>query len=422
MSSFSVKDFGAHGTGTHKETAILQEALDAVSESGGGTVVFPAGTYLTGALFLTEGVDVCLEEGAVILGSPDIEDYPYGPTRFEGRTCPWPAALINAKGLNDFAMYGEGVIDGGGAPYWKKFWDERQVAVDKGRPFSNRDVPRPRLVFIEDCSSVSVLGLTLRNSGFWNLHLFQCEQVLVQGLTISAPHEGATRAASSDAIDIDVCTNVIIRDCDFDTDDDCVCIKGGKGPDAHQMNLPTENVLVENCRFGFGHGVLTVGSEACIARNITVRGCELDGENNLVRFKFRDDTVQLFENIVFEDITIRQGGWLFDIKSWISRQDEVMASGKPSTIRGLTVRNVTAHNMQSPGIIQAVGPHTVIENIRLENIEFTSSGDGSAAPSRFDAQEIQDGAQAGVFRVEGVTNMSVVNMTIDGKAFDYSQG
>jgi polygalacturonase len=415
---FEPISFGAAGDGKAIDTAAVQSAIDAASASGGGAVVLRKGNFRCGSIFLKTGVRFIIERNASIVGSRDLADYVIQDTRFEGRTCRWPLALVNASGLSDVCIEGEGAIDGDGEPFWKQFWDARREAVEKNAPFTNRDIMRPRLVFVDSCSLVSVRGVELRNSAFWNLHLYNSDQVTVEGISVKAPHEGI-RAASSDAMDIDACANVLVRDCSFATDDDCVCIKGGKGADAHEINRPTENIVVERCHFGFGHGVITFGSEACKVRNVTVRDCVVEGENNTVRFKFRDDTVQSFENIVFERIDIRNSGWLFDMKSWVSRQDEVLASGLPTTVRNLVVRDITATGMKSPGIIAATPPAVRIENVLLERINVAGiPGATDCAPSREDDLEQLGGAIPGKLTIVGVSDCRIKDVIIDGKKME----
>lgn len=383
-----ITDFGARGDGKFLCTRAIQSAFDESAETG-ATVVVPEGIFCCGSLFLRQGMSLELEKGAVLLGSSRLRDYVIEPTRFEGRTCAWPLALLNIRNLSDVHIYGKGIIDGNGYPFWKQFWESRAEAVACGRSFSNRDSMRPRLVFAEQCSNVRIEGITLQNSAFWHLHLFASNTILIEGLTIQAPHE-QVRAASSDAIDIDACQHVVVRDCTFSTDDDCVCIKGGKGPDAHVINEPTQDILVENCRFGFGHGVITIGSEAALVQDVVVRDCKVDGENTLLRCKFRGDTYQHFQHITFEDIEIRNGGWLFDVQPWVSRQDELMGSNLPSTVSDLVVRRVQATDMQSPGVLGIASTLLKMERIRLESIQYTSRTNATGALIRADVLERQE--------------------------------
>lgn len=402
---FDIRDYGAVPERIALNTEAFRKAIDAAAEVH-GTVIVTGGCYRTGAIFLKSGMRLHIEKGSVIMGSASIADYPVRNTRFEGRTCAWPVALVNADGADGTVIDGEGCIDGNGIGFWKLFWDKRSYAVEHNEQFSNRDIMRPRLIFINSCRNILIKDISLQNSAFWNIHLYNSEAVCIDGISVCSPHE-EVRAASSDAVDIDACSAVTVRNCNITTDDDCICIKGGKGPDAHLVNHPTENICIENCSFGFGHGMVTIGSEASLVRNVYVRNCRVDGRNNIIRFKFRDDTMQLFENIVFDGITVHNGRWLFDMQRWDNRQDESMSDGQLFTkLSNIIIRNIEAYNMESPGTIGGRTFTGVTENMLLEHITVTTA------------------AVCGTEQSEGIDCASVekcrllVNPAVQLKAFD----
>ncbi len=164
-------------------------------------------------------------EGAVLKGSDDISDYPKIPSRMEGQSLDYFAALVNAYGVNNFSISGNGTIDGNGAKYWDAFWQRRK----RESQVHQFEVSRPRLLFIWNCNDVLVQDVQLRNAGFWTSHYYQCRNVKVWNVRITSPHE-AQRAPSTDAIDLDVCTNVLIKGCYLSVNDDAIALKGGKGP------------------------------------------------------------------------------------------------------------------------------------------------------------------------------------------------
>lgn len=411
---YDIKTFGACGDGKTLCTQSIQHTIDLASQSN-GAVVISEGIYLTGSLFLRENTSLVLEDNAILLGSQDIADYPVENTRFEGRMCTWPLALINAKNLNNISIKGSGIIDGNGYPFWKQFWEARDLAIKANAPFSNRDIARPRLLFLENCRNVTVQGITLQNSAFWHFHLYLCQDVEISSISIKAPH-AETRAASSDGIDIDASKNIAIRNSYFETDDDCICLKNGKGPKAHILNPPTENITIEDCTFGFGHGAVTLGSEAARIANVTVRNCQIIGENTLVRCKFRNDTNQAFSKIMFENIHISNGGWLFDIQTWVSRQDEILSPEKESALLSdLVVRNVTATGLISPGILGEETSCLSMQGIRLENITIYSLSTGDKKLSRSDSLEEQNGAVPGTLTFAKNQDITWKDVVIDGK-------
>ena len=408
---YNIIDYGAISDGVTLNTSFIQKAIDEASLHNNSTVVIPEGIFLSGAIYLKKGVNLQID--GTLLGSSVITDYPMVETRFEGHEEVWPDALINIDSISDFTIKGKGIVDGNGIPYYKQFWKERDEAIKKGLPFVNKDVPRPRLFYIRHCSDFTIEGIHLKNSGFWNLHIYDSYNVTVRNIHVSSPHEGEIRAASTDGIDIDACENVVLRESYFEVDDDCICIKGGKGPDAHIENKPTKNILIEDCVIGFGHGAVTFGSEACLVENVTIRNLQVNGENQVVRFKFRGDTNQSFKNILFENIEMTSG-IVFAIRPWISRQDEVYGDDKPSLIENLTVRNVVAKDVMAPGMILADPPLTVIKDLVLENISIETSKNIKML-SRHDAYEEERSALRDKLELQNISSYVIRNVRVNGK-------
>ena len=280
-------------------TKQLQNLIDFVSENGGGVIFVPAGTYYTGALFFKQGVHLYVSESGVLKGSDDISDYPVCKTRIEGESCMYYPALINADGIDGFVMCGKGTIDGNGLRSWKAFWQRRAWNPD----CTNKDEQRPRLVYISNSTNVLIANLRLQNSHFWTNHIYKCNHVKFIGCHIYAP-KSPVPAPSTDAIDIDVCTDVLVKDCYMEVNDDAVALKGGKGPwaDEDPDNGANERVLIEDCRYGFCHSGLTCGSESIHNKNILVRRIVVDGISQMLHFKLRPDTPQRYEYITVENI------------------------------------------------------------------------------------------------------------------------
>lgn len=368
---FAVTDFGATPNDATLDTAAIQRAIDEAGAAGGGRVVLAGGTFRSGALFLRQGVEFHVAAGATLLGSNRIEDYPRAPTRVEGKHQEWRVALLNAANLSGVRFTGAGVVDGNGILFWAAFWQRRK----ENPKCTNLEVERPRLMFLDSCRDVRIEGLTFRDSGFWNLHLYRCRDVTIADVTVKAPDSGNIRAPSSDGLDLDSCRDVVVRRCNFSVGDDCIALKGTKGPDADQDadSPPVENVLIEDCTFGEGHGVLTCGSEATVVRNVTVRRCKVTGANNLLSLKLRRDTPQRYEDIVVENIEldVAAGGRLLKVQPWSQFLD---LGGEPQP--RVSVKNVTVRNVR--GTIGGVGTlvtheTATIEGFTLENIELKAA-------------------------------------------------
>jgi len=253
----------------------------------------------------------------VLTGSDDVSDYDLKQTRIEGQTCTYFTALINVEGVQGFTMCGKGTVDGNGFRSWKAFWLRRRW----NPKCTNKDEQRPRLVYISDSTDVVIAGLTLQNSHFWTTHLYRCQRVKYLNCHITSPAL-PVKAPSTDAIDIDVCTDVLVKGCYMSVNDDSVVLKGGKGPwaDTDPNNGSNERILVEDCTYGFCHGVLTCGSESVHDRNVLVRRIDMQGVGNLLVLKMRPDTPQHYEYITIEQVKGKVGMFL-NINPWMQFYD-----------------------------------------------------------------------------------------------------
>lgn len=317
LTEYNIKDDGT------VQTKEIQQVIDMIYKQGGGVLVIPKGTYRTGSLYFKQGVHLYVSEGGVLLGSDDISDYDIKETRIEGETCPYFTALINADGVDGFTMFGPGTIDGNGLKSWKAFWLRRAW----NPKCTNKDEQRPRLVYISNSKNVLLADLHLQNSHFWTTHLYKCDHVKYINCTITSP-AAPIKAPSTDAIDIDVCSDVLVKNCYLEVNDDSVVLKGGKGPWADEAleNGANERILIEDCVYGFCHGCMTCGSESIHNKNIIMRRIKVHDGNNLLWLKMRPDTPQHYEYITIEDVEgkiknfINVNPWtqFFDLKG---RQD-----------------------------------------------------------------------------------------------------
>lgn len=373
LSSVGAQDYvitklGAHTDSTTLNTQVIQQIIDKAYADGGGTIVVPKGVYLTGALFFRPNTRLRLEEGAILKGSDDISHYPLIPSRMEGRSLLYYAALINAYYVDSFSITGPGTINGNGLRFWKTFWAYRDSMRKIGKEATNLEVHRPRLLFIWGCNNVTMRNVNLRNAGFWTTHLYQCQNVLIENCDIRSPYRPVP-APSTDGVDIDVCKKVTIRNCYISVNDDAVVIKGGKGPDAHkrQENGIVEDVLVENCTFGEAHATLTLGSESIHARNITMRNCKVENNAPILKLKMRPDTYQLFENITIDNITGKCGA-IINVNPWKQFFNLGGSNEKPfGTVRNITISNLKVE-CKRVGEIEG-NPSDKVSDIVFRNIE-----------------------------------------------------
>ena len=339
---YVLTECGVAADSTLLQTAAIQAVIDRASASGGGVIVVPRGTFLSGALFFKQGTHLHIEAGGKLKGIDAIKHYPLLKTRIEGQTRDYFAALVNADSVDHFTISGPGTIDGNGLRFWEEFWIRRRFNPE----CTNLEALRPRLVYLSHCNDVQVQDVHLINSGFWTNHLYRCRRVKYIGCTIYAPHEPAeSKAPSSDALDIDVCTDVLVHGCRISVNDDAVVIKGGKGTwaDRQPENGPTENVIVQQCHYGFVHGCLTLGSESLHDRNIILRDCHVENASRVLWLKMRPDTPQHYEQLRVERITGSCGSFLF-VRPWTQffqpseRADMPLSECHDITIRDIQMR------------------------------------------------------------------------------------
>lgn len=306
---YCITNYGVQNDSTILQTERIQAVIDKAAQEGGGVICIPKGTFLSGSLFFRPRTHLYLEKGATLKGSDDISHFDAIDTRLEGQNLTYFAALVNVIGVDGFTLSGEGKINGNGLRFWKSFWLRRQVNPQ----CTNLEELRPRLVYIADSKNVQLSGVRLENSPFWTTHLYRCENVKLLNLSIFAPHS-PVKAPSSDAIDIDVCKNVLVKGCYMSVNDDAIALKGGKGPWADQdkvNNGSNLNIIIEDCIWGFCHSALTCGSESIHNRNILVRRCRVEHAQRLLWLKMRPDTPQNYEYIQLEDITGSAINFLF---------------------------------------------------------------------------------------------------------------
>ncbi len=364
---FVVTDFGAVADAKTLNTAAIQKAIDAAAAAGGGTVVIPAGKFLSGSIFLKPGVELWLDEGAVLFGSNNIEDYPKRETRIEGHFEPWRMALVNAQQLDHVRIGGKGRLDGNGVKFWEAFWQRRR----ENPRCTNLEVERPRLMFIDRCTDVRLEGLALQDSGFWNLHVYRCRDVTIEGVRITIPSAtGTLRGPSTDGMDIDSSQHVTIRRCYISCNDDNIALKGSKGPLAGQDtdSPPVENILVEDTEVGDGNGLITCGSEATTVRNVTVRNCTISGRATMLTLKLRPDTPQHYEHITMDGITLAGEGRVLNVAPWTQFFDLKGHPPPSRQVNDITLRNIRG-KFRTLGTLRG-NRGDVIRDFTLENLDL----------------------------------------------------
>lgn len=367
---FIITDYGVASDSTILQTAAIQAVIDSAAACVPAQVVIPEGTYLSGSLFFKPGTHLVLEEGAKLKGSDAIGDYQIIDTRLEGRTIKYFAALVNAIDCDGFTISGKGTIDGNGHKFYHEFWLRREVNPD----CTNLEALRPRMLYVANSNNVAVSGISMVNSGFWTNHLYNCRHIKYDGVTILAPTRGYPKGPSTDAIDLDACQDVAIRNCHMDVNDDAVCLKGGKGTyvDTIPGNGPCRNVIISDCTFGLTNAGITFGSEAWDCKNVILKDCAFNGTTRVLLFKMRPDTPQLYRHVLVDGASgLVENG--VEVQTWTQFFDKADRDPMPpSSVENVTVRNL---QLKCTGRLLHVDrdPNFTLASFRFENIDAEAS-------------------------------------------------
>lgn len=306
-----VNDFGAIKDSTKVISKIIQQAIDKAAKAGGGVVAFKPGVYLTGSIFLKSNVHLKIDKGVLLKGSQSFDDYPEIDTRIAGIEMKWPAALINVIDQKNVMVSGKGKVNAQGKFCWDKYWAMRKEYEPKGlRWIVDYDAKRVRTFLVQSSSDVTLKGLTFSNAGFWTVQLLYSDHLTVDGVTIRNNEDG--KGPSTDGIDIDSSSWVLVENCDIDCNDDDFCLKAGRDADGLRVNRPTEYVVIRKCVARKGGGLLTLGSETSGGiRHVLATDLVAMGTGNGFHIKSATTRGGVVEDIHFRNITMDSVGNAF---------------------------------------------------------------------------------------------------------------
>src|ERR1043166_207031 len=303
MRVFSANGFGAKGDGVRNSTKAIQETIDACSQTGGGIVTFKPGNYVTGALFLKSEVNLRLDAGVTLLASQDDGDYPSIWTRVAGIEMKWPAALINVNDQHNVKVSGSGTINGRGDKWWERYSEARLHYDARGlRWAADYDAERVRLMVIWKSTDVTIQNLNLQRSGFWTIQVVYSDHVTVDGIKITQ-----NAGPSTDGVDVDSSSHVLVENCDIDDDDDDICLKAGRDADGLRVNRPTEYVLIRNNTARHGSSIVAFGSETSGGiHDVVVDHNHGIGTSEGIRFKSARTRGGFVEDVLIRDLTMEK--------------------------------------------------------------------------------------------------------------------
>lgn len=384
---FDIRHYGADAHDLRRTSAAITAAIAACAASGGGRVEIPAGVWPTAGIRLKSGVELHVAKGATLRFSTDPTDYlPLVLTRFEGVECMNYAPLIYAYEAHDIAVTGAGTLDG--QADWHNWWNwisRSDKAIASGRqdaeqrlaqmaqdntPVEQRAMGpgaylRPSFIQPYRCRDVLIEGITVTGSPMWQLHPVLSTNVTIRGVTMYS------LGPNNDGCDPESCRDVLIERCDFTTGDDCIAIKSGRNFDGRRVNVPSENIVIRNCRMRDGHGGVTIGSEASGGvRNVYVRDCHMGGTDLIRALRLKTNSYRggYIENILFRDVQVDQ------VREGVLEISLLYGEGTGGHYLPRRVGGVTMRNVRSGGSLYALDVQGYadlpIDSIRLENCAF----------------------------------------------------
>ncbi len=442
---FDLRQAGAIGDGQTLNTAAFEKAIAALAEKGGGELDVPPGLWLTGPIKLRSNINLHLERGALIQFSRDYNLYPLTVIDLKGEKEVDSTSPISGVNLENVAITGAGIIDGGGDAWrplkkdklgdrdWKALVKSGGVVSEKGDAwYPSREVIagekiaeklrkenslkledyepahqflRPKMLRLIGCKKVLLQDFTIQNPPNWTMNPVLCEDVSILNVTV---HNLPT-AQNSDALDLESCRRAVIRSCTFDTGDDGICIKSGKDAVGRRIGVPCEDVLVENCTVYHAHGGFTIGSEMSGGvRNFIVRNCTFIGTDIGLRFKSTRGRGGVVEKIFISDIRMENiagdainFNLYYENKSPLDETAGAETNFPPVTdatpaFRDIHIENLICRGAQNAIVLQGL-PEMPLRDITLKNVSITS--------------------QKGV-SVTDVENISFENVRVENKSGD----
>ncbi|WP_246522478.1 glycoside hydrolase family 28 protein [Flavobacterium branchiicola] len=419
--TYNINDFGAVADGKTMNTLAFEKAIQKCAANGGGKVVVPDGKYLTGPIHLESNVNLHLEDQAEILFSTNSKDYPIVHTSFEGTELMNYSPLIYARNKTNVAITGKGILNGqaNNANWWswcghKKYgWEKGQPSqmdplnrdnlvemAEKGIPVSERifgegHYLRPNFIEFFECNTVLVKDITVINAPFWILHPLKSNNVIIDGVTVNS------HGPNNDGCDPEYSQNVIIRNCTFNTGDDCIAIKSGRDGDGRRVGIPSKNIIVQNCKMIDGHGGVVMGSEITAGvNNVYVENCVMDSPelDRAIRIKTNSKRGGTTEDIFVRNIEV---GTVKECVLRVTMFYDVYGSQSGNfipTIRNINLENIKVKNGGKYGIFADGYATSPIENITFKNVTI----------AKVDS----------VFSLKNVKNVNFINTYINGKKIE----
>lgn len=404
--AFFANDYGAKNDGITNNTIAIQHAIDACAAEGGGIVRFRPGAYRTGSIFLKSNVRLHIDSTVTLFGSQNIDDYKVIDTRVAGIEMEWPAALINVLDQENAAVSGNGLIHAQGKPFWEQYWQMRTEEYEpKGlRWIVDYDARRPRTILVSNAKNITLQDLNIEQAGFWTVQILYSSYVTVDGLTINNNVDG--HGPSTDGVDIDSSSWILVQNTDIDCNDDNFCIKAGRDADGLRVNRPSEYIVIRDCYARRGGGLLTLGSETSGSiRHVYASNIQGSGTKNCLNIKSAVTRGGIVEDIVLENVQMDSVGvvlqvnmnWnpsysystlppAYDFEKIPKHWKKLLERVEPAE-RGIpTFRNITMRHVHIKGARRAINveglPSSWVEGITLQDVSIGAKEAGKIRYSK----------------------------------------
>lgn len=388
--TINLQQAGAVADGKTLNTALIAKTIAELVKQGGGTLFFPAGTYLTGPIELKSNITLDLESGAVLSFSDNFDHYlPYVEMRYEGVVMNSFHPLIYAYEAENITIKGRGVLNGNGKKWWMAAWgfDGAGAKTDLSKyqdlwTKTNPDFQiesdsdwkgtlakrffRPPFFQAYKSKNIRIEGVKFTNSPFWTVNPEFCSNVTVDGITIDNPI-----SPNTDGINPESCDNVHIANCHISVGDDCITIKSGRDLQGRKYGVPCQNITITNCTMLAGHGGVVIGSEMSgDVRKVTISNCVFDGTDRGIRIKSTRGRGGIVEDIRVSNIVMRNiQKEAINLNLFYSKMPEEPVSERTPIFRNIHISNMTGVDINAAAAILGL-PEMPVSDISFTNIDL----------------------------------------------------
>lgn len=395
----SVSQLDVKADGITLNTKKIQQAIDSIGLNGGGTLYFPPGKYLTGALKLCDNLTIELASGAELIFSDDFNHYlPFVEMRFEGVMMKSFCPLLYASDKQNITIKGKGTLNGQGRKWWEEALRIRSLVANNEKfelnhyqvmwkdsnqeemlyadneenfyPTLKRCFFRPPFIQFLRCENIAIKDITIINSPFWTINPEFCQNILIDGVTIINPE-----SPNTDGINPSSCKDVRITNCAISVGDDCIAIKSGRDAQARRIGFPCENILISNCIMHSGHGGVVIGSEmSADVRNVLISNCVFDGTDRGIRIKSRYGRGGVVEDIIASNLVMRnisKEAIVVDLYYGGIKDTIDFLQEKIPVVRDININSVVGYNINQAILIRGI-KQSMVSDVTFSNLNLKS--------------------------------------------------